>query len=60
MQKAMGVACNSEKYTAADAAFNAYEKAVLTHGGMAYTAEYDVEGDSRNAWSRASHMSVGR
>lgn len=40
---AIGVACNSAKYMAAEAAFNACERAVLTHGGMGYAMEYDVE-----------------
>lgn len=39
----VAVACNSAKYMAAEAASNAYERAVLTHGGMGYAAEYDVE-----------------
>ena len=42
-KNAIGVACNSAKYLAAEAAFNASEKASLTHGGMGYAAEYDVE-----------------
>lgn len=42
-QESLGVACNSAKYLAAEAAFNACERAVLTHGGMGYAAEYDVE-----------------
>lgn len=42
-QDAVGVACNSAKYLAAEAAFSACERAVLTHGGMGYAAEYDVE-----------------
>ncbi|KAI0480559.1 putative acyl-CoA dehydrogenase [Xylariaceae sp. FL0804] len=42
-QDAVGVAANSAKYLAAEAAFNACEKAVLTHGGMGYAMEYDVE-----------------
>ncbi|KAL6870353.1 acyl-CoA dehydrogenase/oxidase [Trichoderma novae-zelandiae] len=42
-QKAIGVAANSAKYLAAEAAFSACERAVLTHGGMGYAAEYDVE-----------------
>ncbi|KAL6884751.1 acyl-CoA dehydrogenase [Trichoderma evansii] len=41
--ESVGVAANSAKYMAAEAAFNACEKAVLTHGGMGYAAEYDVE-----------------
>ncbi|KAL6884471.1 acyl-CoA dehydrogenase/oxidase [Trichoderma evansii] len=39
----VGVACNSAKYLAAEAAFTACERAVLAHGGMGYAAEYDVE-----------------
>ncbi|KAK0671479.1 putative acyl-CoA dehydrogenase [Cercophora samala] len=42
-QDAVGVACNSAKYLAAEAAFSACERAVLTHGGMGYAVEYDVE-----------------
>lgn len=42
-QSAVGVACNSAKYLAAEAAFTACERAVLTHGGMGYAMEYDVE-----------------
>ncbi|KAF4186763.1 hypothetical protein CNMCM7927_005150 [Aspergillus lentulus] len=39
----VGVACNSAKYLAAEAAFTACERAVLTLGGMGYAMEYDVE-----------------
>ncbi|KAK1996810.1 acyl-CoA dehydrogenase [Colletotrichum falcatum] len=39
----VGVAANSAKYVAAEAAFTACERAVLAHGGMGYAAEYDVE-----------------
>lgn len=39
----LGVACNSAKYLAAEAAFTACERAVLSHGGMGYATEYDVE-----------------
>ncbi|RFU32350.1 hypothetical protein B7463_g3994, partial [Scytalidium lignicola] len=42
-QEAVGIACNSAKYLAAEAAFAACERAVLTLGGMGYAAEYDVE-----------------
>ncbi|KAH8421667.1 Transcription factor, partial [Colletotrichum scovillei] len=42
-QDQVGVAANSAKYMAAEAAFTACERAVLTHGGMGYAAEYDVE-----------------
>ena len=40
---AVGLACNSAKYLAAEAAFAACERAVLTHGGMGYAQEYHVE-----------------
>jgi acyl-CoA dehydrogenase len=40
---AVGVACNSAKYLAAEAAFTACERAVLVHGGMGYAQEYHVE-----------------
>lgn len=42
-QDAVGVAANSAKYLAAEAAFTACERAVMTHGGMGYAMEYDVE-----------------
>ena len=42
-QDVVGVAANSAKYLAAEAAFRACERAVLTHGGMGYADEYDVE-----------------
>jgi acyl-CoA dehydrogenase len=42
-QDQVGVAANSAKYVAAEAAFTACERAVLAHGGMGYAAEYDVE-----------------
>ncbi|EEH41204.2 acyl-CoA dehydrogenase family protein [Paracoccidioides lutzii Pb01] len=42
-QKAVGVACNSAKYLAAEAAFTACERAVLAHGGMGYAQEFHVE-----------------
>jgi acyl-CoA dehydrogenase len=38
-----GVEANAAKYLAAEAAFSACETAVLTHGGMGYSAEYHVE-----------------
>lgn len=40
---AVGVACNSAKYVAAEAAFTACERSVLSMGGMGYAAEYHVE-----------------
>ncbi|KAJ6545825.1 acyl-CoA dehydrogenase/oxidase [Mycena vulgaris] len=42
-QDAVGVAANSAKYLAAEAAFTACERAVLAHGGMGYAVEFDVE-----------------
>ena len=42
-QDEIGIAANSAKYMAAEAAFIACERAVLTHGGMGYAMEYDVE-----------------
>jgi acyl-CoA dehydrogenase len=38
-----GVEANAAKLNASEAAFNACRVAVLTHGGMGYAAEYDVE-----------------
>lgn len=42
-QSSIGIACNSAKYLAAEAAFTACERAVLSHGGMGFAVEYDVE-----------------
>ncbi|RDW79497.1 putative acyl-CoA dehydrogenase family protein [Coleophoma cylindrospora] len=42
-QQAVGIACNSAKYLAAEAAFTACERSVLALGGMGYAAEYHVE-----------------
>ncbi|RDL33817.1 uncharacterized protein BP5553_08185 [Venustampulla echinocandica] len=39
----VGVACNSAKYLAAEAAFKACERSVLTLGGMGYAQEFHVE-----------------
>lgn len=47
--QSIGVACNSAKYLAAEAAWTACERAVLTHGGMGYAMEYDVERYLREA-----------
>ncbi|OKL61074.1 hypothetical protein UA08_03476 [Talaromyces atroroseus] len=41
--KTVGIACNSAKYLAAEAAYSACERAVMTHGGMGYAVEFDVE-----------------
>jgi acyl-CoA dehydrogenase len=38
-----GLEANAAKYLGAEAAFRACETAVLSHGGMGYAAEYDVE-----------------
>lgn len=39
-QTAVGVACNSAKFLAAEAAFRACERSVLAMGGMGYAREY--------------------
>ena len=44
-----GLEANAAKYLAAEAAFEACETAVLTHGGMGYAKEYDVERYMREA-----------
>ncbi len=41
--KACGGQANAAKYLAADAGFRACDRAVRTHGGMGYAAEYHVE-----------------
>ncbi len=38
-----GAEANAGKYLAAEAAFTACERAVMTHGGMGYAKEYHVE-----------------
>jgi acyl-CoA dehydrogenase len=38
-----GAEANAAKYLGAEAGFHACETAVLTHGGMGYAKEYDVE-----------------
>lgn len=43
MQDEIGVAANSAKYMAAEAAFAACERAVMTLGEMGYAVEYDAE-----------------
>lgn len=42
-REAVGIACNSAKYLAAEAAFTACERSVLAMGGMGYASEYHVE-----------------
>lgn len=44
-----GEYANAGKYLAAEAAFEAAERAVLTHGGMGYAKEYHVERYFREA-----------
>jgi acyl-CoA dehydrogenase len=41
--KDCGAEANAAKYLAAEAAFEACETAILTHGGMGYAKEYHVE-----------------
>lgn len=38
-----GAEANAAKYLGAEAGFNACETAMMTHGGMGYAREYDVE-----------------
>ena len=45
-----GAEANSAKYLAAESAFAACEAAILTHGGMGYSAEYHVERYLRESW----------
>jgi alkylation response protein AidB-like acyl-CoA dehydrogenase len=44
-----GEYANAGKYLAAEAAFEACERAVLVHGGMGYATEYHVERYFREA-----------
>ncbi len=48
--KDCGAQSNTAKYLAAEAAYSACETAVLTHGGMGYSAEYHVERYLRESW----------
>ncbi len=41
--EACGAQANAAKYLAADAGFHACDRAIRTHGGMGYAAEYHVE-----------------
>ncbi len=47
--KPCGAEANAAKYLAGEAGFRACETAVLTHGGMGYAKEYDVERYFREA-----------
>jgi acyl-CoA dehydrogenase len=49
-----GAAANTAKYLAADAAFNACDRALQTHGGMGYAREYHVE----RYWREARLMQI--
>lgn len=48
--KECGAEANAAKYLAAEAAVQACEAAVLTHGGMGYAEEYHVERYLRESW----------
>jgi acyl-CoA dehydrogenase len=48
--KPCGVEANSAKWLGAEAGYRACERAVLTHGGMGYAAEYGVERLLREVW----------
>ena len=45
-----GAEANSAKFLAAEAAFTTCETAILSHGGMGYSAEYHVERYMRESW----------
>jgi acyl-CoA dehydrogenase len=45
-----GAEANAAKYLAAEAAFQACQTAVATHGGMGYAREYHVERYLRESW----------
>jgi acyl-CoA dehydrogenase len=47
---ACGAEANSAKFLAAEAAHAACEAAILSHGGMGYSAEYHVERYMRESW----------
>ncbi|HBQ22877.1 MAG: acyl-CoA dehydrogenase [SAR116 cluster bacterium] len=48
--KPCGIEANAAKYLSAEASFKACERAILTHGGMGYAQEYDVERLMREVW----------
>jgi acyl-CoA dehydrogenase len=48
-KESCGAEANAAKYLAADACFNACDRAVRTHGGMGYAAEFDLERYFREA-----------
>ncbi len=45
-----GAEANTAKYLAAEAAYAACETAILSHGGMGYSAEFHVERYLRESW----------
>jgi acyl-CoA dehydrogenase len=45
-----GAEANASKYLAAEAAFQACQTAMITHGGMGYAQEYHVERYLRESW----------
>jgi acyl-CoA dehydrogenase len=45
-----GAEANAAKYLAAEAAFQACQTAIATHGGMGYAQEYHVERYLRESW----------
>ncbi|MDP1603738.1 MAG: acyl-CoA dehydrogenase family protein [Legionella sp.] len=45
-----GAEANTAKFLAAEAAFSSCETAILSHGGMGYSAEYHVERYMRESW----------
>jgi acyl-CoA dehydrogenase len=47
--QACGAEANAAKYLAAEAAFEACQRAIMTHGGMGYAKEYHVERYLREA-----------
>ena len=47
--KACGAEANAAKYLAGEAAFDACQQAVMTHGGYGYAKEYHVERYLREA-----------
>ena len=49
-----GEEANTAKYLAADAAYDAADRAMQTHGGMGYATEYDVE----RYWREARLMRI--
>jgi acyl-CoA dehydrogenase len=53
-QHAVSIACNSAKYLAAEATFKACERVVMSHCGMGYAVEYNVERYFRECFCTAN------